>query len=80
MIRNAVTFSDVDALDYDDEPIYLAPYDAQRLAKRSAQIDAQTPQWVRRCRALGHHVVLMTGPPQKCTWLCTRCGKDRKER
>jgi hypothetical protein len=69
----------LDAYDYEDEPVHVPEALAEEFHRRAEEIERQTPAWVRRCRALGHYVALMSAPPRtrRCRWQCTRCGKDR---
>jgi hypothetical protein len=50
---------------------------------RCEAIDRATPDWVRRCRALNHNVILLRAIRQQdhtyqIEWFCSCCGKDRK--
>lgn len=74
-----VSIVDVAALDIDDEPIPPLPaYEQMLFERRAAQIEQQTPAWVRACRARGHFVALIQGPPKKCTFRCTQCGRGQR--
>ncbi|MGE0444530.1 MAG: hypothetical protein AB7P99_04825 [Vicinamibacterales bacterium] len=46
------------------------------LRRQLEALGTDTPTWVRRCRAMGHKVVLRMDEAG-VSWQCTACGKDR---
>jgi hypothetical protein len=61
----------------------LPDRELQAFVERCQAIDRATPDWVRRCRAANHNVVMLDATKHDdgtwtLEWFCTCCGKDRK--
>lgn len=71
-------------LDADAEGVvFLDKALAREVTARLDGIERAKPDWVRVCKGKNHFVALMTAARRsdgtyRCSWQCTRCGKDRR--